>query len=796
MAAMVQGDIISERLQFNEESLWTGGPGGREAHVDQGSTTSSAYSFGYNSTSTNQDTIYNALKNGGTNSPGSGIPGMIQGNYNGYGRYKNFGYLNLDYKFPSGSTTVYDYRRELDLENGEARVQYRANNITYTREYIASYPDNTIAVRISADSGGKVNLGVSAIPGQPDGKIGTTIQQPTVTASNGTITLSGGLYDNGLLYTAVFKVDATGGSLTTDPTTATINIANADTVTIYFSAATDFKNEFKLSATNNFNDLKYRTGETLEQITARVASKLAPMSDSGYVSFKNKHRQDYKNLFDRVSFNIGGTNALPTDTAKDDYKKASNTVAPQHQMLETLMYQYGRYLLIASSREGSLPANLQGKWNNINNPPWCADYHTNINLQMNYWPAGGADLLETMEPLQKYTESLMVTGRYTAQKYSYPASTPADAWKEPGSGWATHVSGGIFGFTAPGTSWSWGWSPAANAFLCQNLYQYLQYGGDKETFKNDYWPIIREAAIMWTKSLYKPTDGLWAGKYVALPSYSPEHGPLTVATAYDQQLVWELFTIALDCLKQLDLESSDAALKANIEEKLNGLYPGIKIGTLGQIQEWSELPADNAGEGIGNHRHMSQMVGFYPGTSIANGNQTNFDAAKKTLELRGLGATGWSMGWKINLWARSKNASQTYRLVNNLLKDNTALNLFDLHDVRFQIDGNFGYTAGVQEMLLQSHLGALDLLPALPNAWAKGSIKGIRSIGGHKLNMSWDGSKLTSAEIEAFSDGNIKVRCASFDNATVKVDDSVVSVQDASITIAATKGRKYVVSVN
>ena len=828
LAALITGTIMTESLQFNEESLWSGGPGGRERDAGNGDG-SADYNFGYNTTATNQADLYSRLAaptGAPTSSPASAITGQIQGNYNGYGKYKNFGWLELDYKFPLGETEVRNYRRELDMNDGISRVTFESGDTTYLREYVASYPDNTIAVRISASGGkSKVNLGITATPGQTDTADGKG-KLPVVTAADGVITLSGALRDNGLRYAAVFKVDNTGGSITT--TGKTVNVSDADSVTIYFTAGTDYRNEYTstavLGAENDqraFNTLTYRTGESLDGVIARVKSVLTDaMTDAGFSAFKAKHLKDYKNLFDRVSLDIGGVNTIPTDEALKGYATAAQplstdrpvavdkqptSVGPQHQMLETLMYQYGRYLLIASSREGTLPANLQGKWNNSNTPPWSADYHYNINLQMNYWPAGGGNLLETLEPLQTFMDSLRVTGRYTAQKYSYPANTPANAWKQGEPGWTMHVSGNIYGLTTPGTSWSWGWSPANNVSFAQNLYQYLQYGGDKEIFRRDYWPIIREAAVMWTKALYKsPESSRWAGKYIVVPSYSPEHGPLAIATTYDQQLVWEGLSIVLACIKQLGLENSDAALKAEIEERLANLYTPVEIGTSGTIKEWSEY-ANNSGvpgaQGEGVHRHMSHMIGFYPGTSVIKGAEINgdnkdyFKAAYDTLAARGLGATGWSMGWKINLWARIKDSANTYQLINNLLSTNTSTNLFDQHPP-FQIDGNFGYTAGVHEMLFQSYLGSVDLLPTLPKAWPKGSIKGVRTIGGHELEMAWDKGALTTAKLKAFSDGEIVIRNVSFATASaVRVNGVKKLVTGTSITVNARKDAVYAIEV-
>jgi len=765
LAAMAGGGVRSERLQLNEESLWSGGPGGWEKDSRNEGTQGSAYNFGYNEKKPDLPAVYEKLKHGAPSGEAGtqGVdPEELQGNYIGFGNYKNLGFLDLDYRIPAG-TAIHGYRRALDLEDGIARVNYAIDEVEYSREYIASYPANAIAVRVAADQPGQVSLGVSVTPGQPDGKIGDTLQDPAVRVEGNAITLSGGLQDNGLLYAGVFRVVNEGGEIKSDA--QSISVADADAVTIYFTAATDYRNEYVLPEDSEFfEQLTYRTGESLPEIISRATGALDEAASKSYESFRKEHKDDYQALFGRVALDIGGVNDIPTDQALAKYKKTKRP-GQNSRMLETLLYQYGRYLLIASSREDSLPANLQGKWNPENYPPWSADYHTNINLQMNYWPAGGGNLLETMEPLEKFVRSLMVTGRYTAQRYCLPASTQEDAWKSEGAGWSTGNSGNIFGLTAPGTYWGWAWAPTSNAFICQNLYQYLQYGGDTEVFRDNYWPIIREAAVMWSGALYLPEDGLWKGKYVVSPSFSPEHGPLSVANAYDQQLVWELFTFTLDCMKRLGLEESDKALKAEIEEKLANLYSPVNIGKYG-IMEWSESDTE-FDQYDREHRHMSQMVGFYPGTSIANGDPANFKAAVRTLNWRGDGATGWSMGWKINLWARARDGSRAYRLIRNLFKENLAQNMFGLHEMwggyppdgyAFQIDANFGYAAGVQEMLLQSHLGALDLLPALPDAWPEGSVDGLRAIGGHETAMQWSEGKLTSFSVKAFSDGEIKIR--------------------------------------
>ncbi|MCL2212622.1 MAG: glycoside hydrolase family 95 protein [Oscillospiraceae bacterium] len=783
LAAMVQGGAEQERIQLNEESLWSGGPGGYEQDSSR-KDSEAVYNFGYNDSTIDHGEIYDQLKHGadevsyGKNTNRGVDTASIQGNYHGYGKYKNFGFIQLDYMLQDESE-IANYRRELDMTDGVARVTYTLGDTEYLREYIASYPDNAIAVRITAVSGeGKVSLATTLTPGQTEGRIGDTHQPPQVVVEGDSITLSGGLADNGLLYCGVLKVANEGGELTNESGRLVVKKANA--VTLYFSAATDYRNEYSLPAGSEmFEKLTYRTRESLEQVAARASAILVPLTADTYEDFAKRHKADYQNLFGRVDFCLGGTNDTPTDVALASYQAGEATDSTR-QMLEVLLYQYGRYLLISSSRGGCLPANLQGKWNPENTPPWSADYHTNINLQMNYWPVGGANLAELLEPLQKFVQSLTVTGRYTAQKYCFPADTAVDAWKTQGSGWTTHVSGGIYGFTAPGYYWGWGWAPTAGAWLSQNLFQYLQYGGCAETFKRDYWPIIREAAVMWTKALYKAVDGFWAGKYVVLPSFSPEHGPLTVATATDQQLVWEIFTIALYCIRRLGLSDSETlSLKGNIEEKLANLFSGVNISPVtGRIMEWSERPDDFPHPHVQGHRHVNHLVGFYPGTSIANGDEANLQAMKTTLDWKGDSATGWSMGWKLCLRARTCMGEKSYNLVRNLFTHNLAKNFFGLHsgigfssdNYYFQIDANMGYTAGVQEMLLQSHLGSLDLLPALPEAWATGHIRGLRAIGGHQVDMTWEQGRLVSAKITAFADGEIILRNPAFVGGRVVIE--------------------------
>ena len=701
MAALISGQTHLERLQFNEESLWTGGPGGRRRDSNNGD--GGKYNFGYPTagakTSASPDALFAAMKSGHfTNDMMAGMMGTSDG----YGAYQNFGWLTLAYLHGEAQ----GYRRELDLETAIAYVAYKADGASYNRQYFASYPDRVIALKISADKP-KVNLRISAESAHENAKITYKIDNPSAY-----INMDGKLPDNGMLYAARFVITAEGGSMKVSP--KGISVEEAACVTIVFSAATNYKNEFL-----GLEHTTYRQDTMPGDLAAEYVNRAANKS---YDMLCAAHTADHQALFGRVKLDIGGGEHMPTDKLIADYgasPKADRT-------LEELLFQYGRYLLIGSSRPGTLPANLQGKWNLENEPPWSSDYHYNINLQMNYWPVGSTNLAECALPLVDFIESLVPTGRITAQKYN-----------NVDKGWALHASGNIFGLTAPGWGLEWGWSPASNAFICQNLWDYYQFSADRETLERQIYPIIKEAALFWVNALQ--ADG---ANLVAVPSLSPEHGPVTYATAYDQQLVWELFNFTIGAIDALS-KTEDYDLKAELTAKMNRLNP-VEIGAFGQIMEWRDQPTDYDGQYDDKHRHVSQLAGLYPGTLINRQTPKWLEAAKVTLNRRGDGATGWSMGWKINFWARVFDGNRAHVLIQNLIRYNVAQNLFGLHALpatrysAFQIDANMGYTAGIAEMLLQSRAGYMDILPALPDVWPQGKVLGLKARGGHTVDISWN----------------------------------------------------------
>ena len=743
MAALLSGQVESERLQFNEESLWTGGPGGWRRDASNG--TGDKYNYGHPlhaNAPPSPDELLAAMKNG---SYTNDMMRDMLGTSDGYGSYQNFGWLDLHYRHGGDAR---NYRRELDLNTAVARVGYEIGGVRYAREYFASYPDRIIAVKISADIPGAVDLRISAHSAHEDAKIANETNR-----YGACMRLTGKLTDNGMKYAAYFIIMHSGGRMEAGPDD--VSITGADDVTILFSAATDYKNEFI-----GLENSTYRSGKAPGKAVMRRVENAA---GKGYDALIAGHIADHQALFGRVLLDIGGG----ADASPDELIAGYGASAKADRTLEELLFQYGRYLLIASSRPGTLPANLQGKWNLENEPPWSSDYHYNINLQMNYWPSGSTNLAECALPFIDFIESLVPSGEITARKYS-----------GVDKGWTLHTSGNIFGLTAPGWRLEWGWSPANNAFICQNLWDYFCFSGDTERLKRQVYPIIKGASLFWANALRVDENDL-----VAVPGLSPEHGPVTYAAAYDQQLIRELFDFTIKAIDALRI-TEDFGLKEELAEKKSRLSP-IEIGTFGQVMEWKNQSADYDDIYDKHHRHVSQLAGLYPGTSINRDTPELLEAAKVTLERRGDGATGWSMGWKINFWARALDGNRAYALVQNVIRRNIARNLFGLHemgvprDSAFQIDANLGYTAGVAEMLLQSHTAVLDILPALPDVWQNGKVCGLKARGGHEIDIAWGESELfVKIKAGTIRIGAIALRCPRFAGRGVDVTSNGARIPD------------------
>lgn len=757
MGGMIFGGVETEQIQYNEKTLWSGGPGSVES-----------YNGG------NKESAYDALKeireklaNGET--PSDSLYQAVCGDVKGYGSYQNFGNIFMDFDI-SDTNNVTNYTRELDVEESIARVKYTYNNTNYTREYFANYPDNVIVMKVSADKPKSITMNV-----RNEGVHEGNKSNEKVSVSDNTLTLKGALtpgvvygsdgnVGNGMKYESQVKVINDGGKILDNNDNIEVN--DADSVTLIMSAGTDYKNEYPT----------YRGDDPHNDVSKRVNDAVK----KGYNALKASHQKDYKELFDRVDLNLGELKLdKPTDELLKQYR------SKRFNSLEVLFFQYGRYLLISSSREWSLPANLQGVWNNSNAAPWQSDYHFNVNLQMNYWPADVTNLSECATPLVEYVDSLREPGRVTADLH---CGIEEDGTGEPG--WTVNTMNNPFGFTAMGWQFDWGWAPTSNAWISQNLWENYQFTDDKEYLKDKIYPIMKEAAKFWTKFLveYKHSDG--KTYLVSSPSYSPEHGPRTVATTFDQQLIRQLFNDTIKAIDALDLKS-DEDFKNELIEKRDRLLP-TQIGSRGQIQEWK----DDIVAGETQHRHISQLVGLYPGKEINKDTPKLFDAAKVTMIERGDGGTGWSMANKINLWSRLLDGEKAHMLLGNLLKNGTLDNLFDTHPP-FQIDGNLGATSGIAEMLIQSHMDYISLIPAIPTSWSDGSFSGLKARGNFEVSAEWKNSNLKSATILSKSGNECSLDYPGIENVVVK-DSNGKSVKftvtpEGRIKFNTVKGETYTV---
>jgi alpha-L-fucosidase 2 len=468
-----------------------------------------------------------------------------------------------------------------------------------------------------------------------------------------------------------------------------------------------------------------------------------------------------------------GASKLPTDRLRAQYGSGN---AKADRQLEQLYFQYGRYLLIGSSREGSLPANLQGVWNHHATPPWNSDYHVNINLQMNYWPAEVANLPETTPPLFGFVEHLVAPGKLAAQRYF-----GAD-------GWTMFLNTNIWGYVGP-IDWPTAfWQPEASAWLAQHFYEHYLFSRDTGFLKSRAWPVMKGAAEFWLDALVTdPRDG----KLVVSPSYSPEHGPFTAGTSMSQQIVADLLTNSAEAARLV----GDKAFATRIDGALAKLDRGLRIGSWGQLQEW-KADLDDAKN---DHRHVSHLFALHPGRAIDPlKNPELAAAARRTLDARGDASTGWSRAWKVNFWARLRDGDRAHKLLEGLIRDSTLPNLWDTHPP-FQIDGNFGASAGIIEMLLQSQHGELHILPARPAAWPAGSVSGIRARGNVTVAIDWDPCGATRVVLDAGSEGPLTVRSAlfekpydvSFDNAK---KPKALETSGQTFTFQARRGGTYTFS--
>ena len=754
IGAKIFGGTECELIHFNEKTLWTGGKDVKGFN----------YGVKLDDKGKALRELQDLLAKGNVREATSKMKNL-EGDMTGFGNYQSFGnlYMNFDHKGEKDK-----YTRDLELDTASAMVSYRIDSSSFTRHYFLSYPDNVFVGRIQAET-----------KESPDGKevqeaklnidaYFVSDQKGISKAENGTITVSGSVMGNigtdgkpsgdanAMKYGAAFKF-ITDGEIT-ETADGHIRISDAETVMVIGSLATNYINSFP----EYFSDT-----DPLEKALGYVNAA----AEKTFGELYRAHLADYKPLYDRVKFNLEeGDHIMATDFLLSRFEKKGE----YKRNLITLLFQYARYLLIASSRDGSLPANLQGIWNAKNNPPWCCDYHFNVNLQMNYWPAYVANLAETALPYIDFVNSLKKPGRLIANKTLGIGEDKADGTPDldKATGFMIHTMVTPLGFVGPGSDWQWGWAPTNGAWAIQGMYDYFLFTRDIEKLRKDIYPTMEECALMWTRLLVEDKH---SGRLVCSPGYSPEHGPVAAGNTYDQCIIYNLYDDLLSAAEYMKNagygDEVNESLIATVKEQITHLKP-LHIGKWGQIKEWYDEDSFFM-RGFHNknvqkkHRHISHLLSLYPFRQITPDNEALANAALTTLKDRGNKSTGWGLAIRLLSYARLHKGNDCDKIVEQIIKSTILKNLFGTHPP-FQIDGNFGLLAGICEMLLQSHSDYIQVLPALPDSWHNGEVSGLMARGNFEVSLKWKDNKLNNATIKS----NLGGECA------LKYDGKVMIIYD------------------